>query len=70
MVPSFTYLKCIYFLQQIKKTEKNIYKKKQSWPLQELKMVDGIDGNKVFHFYFICLITVRCNSWGSVQDGV
>lgn len=33
---------------QVKKTEKNnIYKKKSNWPLKELKVVDGIDGNKV-----------------------
>lgn len=38
---------CVMFIQ-VKKTEKNNgFKKKNMWPLKELKLVDGIDGIKV-----------------------
>lgn len=32
---------------QVKKTDKDAYKKKSSWPLRELQVVDGRDENKV-----------------------
>lgn len=32
--------------QVVKKTEKDVYKKKASWPLRELQVVDGRDENK------------------------
>lgn len=35
-------------LLQVKKTDKDVYKKKNSWPLRELQVVDGKDENKVF----------------------
>lgn len=42
------YLLEIFLCKQIKKIEKNnAYKKKSNWPLKELKLVDGLDGNKV-----------------------
>jgi hypothetical protein len=47
-VPEYVLYSVIVFNKQVKKTEKNnVYKKKSSWPLKELKTVDGIDGNKV-----------------------
>ena len=42
----------IVILVQVKKTEKNVYKKKRGWSLHELKRVDGIDGNKVWFVIF------------------
>ncbi|XP_076043621.1 exocyst complex component Sec3 [Oratosquilla oratoria] len=33
-------------IHQVKKTDKDVFKKKHSWPLRELKTVDGRDGNK------------------------
>ncbi|KAK7070457.1 Exocyst complex component 1 [Halocaridina rubra] len=33
-------------IHQVKKTDKDVYKKKFSWPLRELQVVDGSDENK------------------------
>ncbi|XP_042208281.1 exocyst complex component 1-like [Homarus americanus] len=33
-------------VHQVKKTDKDVYKKKNSWPLRELQVVDGRDENK------------------------
>lgn len=33
-------------IHQVKKTDKDVYKKKNSWPLRELQVVDGRDENK------------------------
>lgn len=33
-------------IHQVKKTDKDVYKKKNSWPLRELQVVDGKDENK------------------------
>lgn len=33
-------------VHQVKKTDKEVYKKKNSWPLRELQVVDGRDENK------------------------
>jgi len=33
-------------IYKVKKTEKNVFKKKHTWPLKELKLIDGIDANK------------------------
>lgn len=43
----------------MKKTEKNnTYKKKSNWPLKELKLVDGIDGNKVCAIFSVALSSI------------
>lgn len=47
------------FVVQVKKTEKNnAYKKKGNWLLKELKLVDGIDGNKVVPCVYLPLLIV------------
>lgn len=37
----------IYVLFQVKKTDKDSFKKKNTWQLRELLVVDGRDENKV-----------------------
>lgn len=35
------------FLYQVKKNDKNIFKKKQSWPLTEIQIVDGVSNDSM-----------------------
>lgn len=36
-----------FTLYQVKKTDKNVYKKKQSWPLSEIRIIDGIEAESL-----------------------
>lgn len=36
-----------YFLHQVKKSDKNVFKKKQSWSLADIRTVDGVDENSM-----------------------
>lgn len=36
-----------FFLHQVKKSDKNVFKKKQTWPLADIRTVDGVGGNSM-----------------------
>ncbi|XP_033220438.1 exocyst complex component 1 [Belonocnema kinseyi] len=36
-----------FFLHQVKKSDKNVFKKKQTWPLADIRTVDGVSGNSM-----------------------
>ena len=46
---------------QVKKTDKDTYKKKASWRLRDLKIVDGKDGAKVCNIVNHFCSTIMCN---------
>ena len=36
-----------FFLHQVKKSDKNVFKKKQTWSLVDIRTVDGVGGNSL-----------------------